>query len=72
MRLSLSDFPQRVFNIQDYGAVSCDQLQTKAIQAALDACFLAGGGRVVVPAGIYLTGGLRLRSRTVGSSPSSS
>ncbi len=50
------------FSVTDYGAVSSDRLQTEAIQSAIDACFLAGGGRVVVPAGIYLTGGLRLRS----------
>lgn len=65
MRLTLSDFPERIYNIKDYGAVCSDRLQTEAIQSALDACFLAGGGRVIVPAGIYLTGGLRLRSNTV-------
>ena len=52
----------KVFNICDYGAKFCDTLQTKAIQAAIDDCFLAGGGRVLVPCGIYLTGGLRIRS----------
>ena len=52
----------KVFNICDYGAVFSDQLQTKAIQNAIDDCFLAGGGRVLVPCGIYMTGGLRLRS----------
>jgi len=57
MRLALSDFPERIYNIKDYRAVCSDRLQTEAIQAALDACFLAGGGRVVVPAGVYLTGG---------------
>lgn len=62
MRLQISDFSQKEFNIADFGAVVCDSLQTKAIQAAIDACFRSGGGRVVVPAGIYLTGGLRLRS----------
>jgi len=52
----------KVFNIHDFGARFCDSLQTKPIQDAIDACFLAGGGRVVVPCGIYLTGGIRLRS----------
>lgn len=51
-----------VFNIKDFGARTCDALQTKPIQSAIDACFLAGGGRVVVPAGVYITGGIRLRS----------
>ncbi len=51
-----------VFTITDFGAVTSDFLQTKAIQNAIDACFLAGGGRVVVPCGIFVTGGIRLRS----------
>lgn len=62
MGLQLYDFPEKEYNIADFGATVCDSLQTDAIQATIDACFLAGGGRVVIPAGIYLTGGLRLRS----------
>ena len=54
----------KVFNIKDYGAKTCDRLQTREIQAALDACFLAGGGRVVIPCGVFVTGGIRLRSNT--------
>lgn len=52
----------KIFNICDYGAKFCDKLQTEAIQKAIDECFLAGGGRVVIPCGIYLTGSLRIRS----------
>ena len=63
--MDLSAFPKTEFCITDYGAVVSDRLQTSAIQAALDACFLAGGGYVIVPAGLWLTGGLRLRSNTV-------
>ena len=48
--------------VTDYGAVSGGTLCTKAIQAAIDVCFLAGGGEVVIPTGMYLVGGLRLRS----------
>lgn len=33
----------KVFNIRDFGARVCDMPQTKAIQSAIDACFLAGG-----------------------------
>ena len=51
-----------VFTITDFGAVTSDRLQTKAIQSAIDACFLSGGGRVVIPCGIFITGGIRLRS----------
>lgn len=50
------------FCICDYGAVSDGTLCTGAVQAAIDACFLAGGGEVVIPTGEYLVGGLRLRS----------
>ena len=52
----------KTFNIRDYGATFCDKMQTEKIQSAIDDCFLAGGGRVVIPCGIFLTGGLRLRS----------
>ncbi len=52
----------KTFNILDYGAKTCDSLQTRAIQAAIDDCFLSGGGRVIIPCGLFLTGGLRIRS----------
>ena len=52
------------FLITEFGARECDKMQTAEIQAALDACFLAGGGRVIVPCGLFYTGGLRLRSNT--------
>ena len=52
----------KIFNIRDYGARICDLLQTDIIQKAIDDCFLAGGGRVVIPCGIYLTGDIRIRS----------
>lgn len=53
----------KIFNILDYGVKSgADTLQTKEIQAAIDDCFLSGGGEVIVPDGTYLTGDIRLRS----------
>ena len=52
----------KIFNIVDYGAHFCDRLQTEAIQKAIDDCFLAGGGRVLIPCGIYLADGIRIRS----------
>jgi polygalacturonase len=56
-------FPDREFDITKYGAVgdgvtSC----TQAIHKAMAACSAAGGGRVVVPAGRFLTGALHLES----------
>ena len=51
------------FNIVTYGAVKGRKvLNTEAIQQAVDACATAGGGRVVVPAGMYLTGTIFLKS----------
>lgn len=50
------------FNILDYGAVSDGStLCTAAIQEAIENCTILGG-RVVVPAGNFVTGTIRLRS----------
>ncbi|NIA12984.1 MAG: DUF1565 domain-containing protein [Nitrospiraceae bacterium] len=52
------------FNILEYGAIEGgDVLCTQALQGAIDACALAGGGRVTVPSGTFLTGGVELRDR---------
>jgi hypothetical protein len=49
--------------ITDYGAVPDDGIKCRAaIQSAIDACAKAGGGRVIIPPGNWLTGSLRLRS----------
>jgi hypothetical protein len=54
--------PADAFNILQFGAVSDGKtLNTSAIQQAIDRCHENGGGSVVVPAGQFLTGGLRLR-----------
>ena len=51
------------FNIVSYGAKSdTTMLSTTAIQQAIDDCSKAGGGRVVVPEGIYKTGTIVLKS----------
>ena len=51
------------YNIKKFGAVSdTTKYSTKAIQKAIDACSKAGGGRVVVPAGNYKIGSIRLKS----------
>src|SRR6059058_1094723 len=54
-------FPDRRVDVRDHGAqqdVDC----TAAIAAAIKACGDAGGGRVVIPAGNWLTGPIHLRS----------
>jgi len=53
----------KIVSILDFGAVAdAEELQTEKLQAAIDDCFLSGGGEVVVPAGTFRIGGLRLRS----------
>ncbi len=53
----------RDYDIVDFGAKNdTTVLSTAAIQRAIDQCSAAGGGRVVVPAGMYKTGTLVLRS----------
>ncbi len=51
-----------IYNITDFGARADAGLCTKEVQAAIDACYLAGGGEVTVPAGKFTVAGLRLRS----------
>jgi polygalacturonase len=63
-RITAPAFPQRTFDITHYGAVpdgSSDS--TGAIRAAIAACTSAGGGRVVVPKGRFLTGAIVLKSK---------
>ncbi len=53
-----------IFNVVDFGAVGDgNTLNTAAIQKAVDACAAAGGGQVVVPAGIFLSGAVFLKSQ---------
>ena len=61
MKASFEDNP--TFNIIDFGAVpDGNTLNTKAIQDAIDAAFKDGGGRVVFPEGIFLTGSVVLKN----------
>ena len=56
-------FPARDFPINKYGAVADGKTNnSKAIARAIAACNRAGGGRVVIPAGEWLTGPIHLKS----------
>ncbi|MDK8192874.1 glycoside hydrolase family 28 protein [Paenibacillus sp. UMB7766-LJ446] len=62
--VSLPVIPAGDFQITDYGAVG-DGLtdNTEVFRLAIAACSEAGGGRIVIPAGVWLTGPIVLRSR---------
>jgi hypothetical protein len=54
---------KRTFDIRDYRSAAEDSnLDTGAINRAIEACSSAGGGQVFVPAGRHVTGTIRLRS----------
>lgn len=55
-------FPARDFDIRQYGAKADAPDNTQAIATAIKACHSAGGGRVLVTDGRYLTGAIHLLS----------
>ena len=55
--------PSAIFNVKSFGATGDgSRLETTALQRAIDACHENAGGTVLVPAGSYITGTLKLRS----------
>lgn len=61
--IRVAAFPNFSVNISAFGAVGDGQtMNTKAFADAIQACGNAGGGLVVVPAGIWLTGPIQLAS----------
>lgn len=62
-RIKAPKFPARDFRITDYGArPGADTDNTEAIRKAIEACHTSGGGRVVVPPGVFQTGAIHLKS----------
>jgi polygalacturonase len=62
-RIKAPQFPAKDFTITDYGAVGDGKTDcTQAINKAVTIANKAGGGRVVVPAGTFLTGAIYLKS----------
>lgn len=57
-------FPDKVFPITKYGAktTATAKANQKAINKAIEKCSKAGGGKVVVPAGTWNTGAIRMKS----------
>jgi polygalacturonase len=62
-RIKAPVFAKRDFDVTKYGAAGDGQKDsTDAINRAIAECNRAGGGRVVVPAGVFSTGAVRLKS----------
>jgi polygalacturonase len=62
-RIKAPVFADRAFDITRYGARDTKGFEsTGAISQAIAACSQAGGGRVVVPPGVFLTAAIHLRS----------
>ncbi|MBB5353644.1 unsaturated rhamnogalacturonyl hydrolase [Haloferula luteola] len=60
-RIQAPSFPNRDFTITDFGAQP-HAPATQAIRDAVEACHQAGGGRVIIPPGRWLTAAVILRS----------
>ena len=59
----LPKIPARSFSITAFGALGDGKtMNTEAFRAAIQACAKAGGGKVVVPAGVFVTGPIELAS----------
>ena len=55
-------FPALSVNIKDYGAIEGGKVPaTEAIRNAIEDCAKRGGGRVIIPAGNWLTGPIHLK-----------
>ncbi len=62
-RIVAPKFPTRDFDITKFGAVADGKADASpAIAKAIAACVKTGGGRVVIPAGEFLTGPIHLQS----------
>ncbi len=63
MTLSSLTTAANVYNIRDYGAVGDGKtLDHTAINRAIETAVASGGGQVLIPAGTYLCGSIRMKS----------
>lgn len=65
-QLKRPTFSNKTFNVRDFGAREMndnpDNMITDAVHRAIDAAHRVGGGRVVIPAGKWLSGSIHLKS----------
>ena len=63
LALAIISIQAKDYNVKDYGAIGDGKtLDHIAINATIDTCVAHGGGRVVLPAGTYLCGSIRMKS----------
>ncbi|MFH6767894.1 glycoside hydrolase family 28 protein [Gaetbulibacter aquiaggeris] len=61
--IQVPTFPDTNFNIMSFGAIADGETNnSEAIKKAIEACFNAGGGKVIIPSGTFLTGPIHLKS----------
>ncbi len=61
---TLPDIPDRKVNIKDFGAVGDGEtLNTEAINKSIETCSEQGGGSVIIPPGLWLTGPIEMKSK---------
>ena len=59
--IALPEFPERALNVTDFGAIGNGlTMNTTAINNAIKACSQSGGGTVIMPKGLWLTGPLKM------------
>jgi polygalacturonase len=62
-RINPPTFPQKDFDIKKFGAIADGKTDcSNAFMKAIEKCHAEGGGRVVVPKGVYFTGAINLKS----------
>ncbi len=63
-RIKAPEFPDKDFLVTEFGAIPDGQTDCRnSIMDAITACHVAGGGRVILPVGVYLSEGpILLRS----------
>jgi polygalacturonase len=62
-RISPPTFPARDFSVTTFGGVGDGVTDcSRAFQRAIEQCSASGGGRVVVPPGVFLTGPIHLKN----------
>lgn len=56
-------FKDQTFFILDFGAIGDGETKnTVAFKEAIDACASAGGGKIIIPKGVFFTGAIHLKS----------